>query len=115
MANTLGIQERTLAQISASTNTINLIDLTGAVDASPRKSVYQPIVCRITDHDDDNGATGADTDGMAIFVQKRHGEPWIKEHGLKHVVVQADADPVTNATASDVTVLFPNFDYSTFE
>ena len=114
MANTLGIQERTLAQISAATNTINLVDLTGAVAASPRKSVYQPIVCRITDHDDDDGATGADYDGMAIFVQQRHGEPWIKEHGLKHVVVKADADPVTNATPSDVTVLFPNFDYATF-
>lgn len=115
MANTLGIQERTLAQISASTNTINLVDLTGAVDASPRKSVYQPIVCRITDHDDDAAATGNDYDGMAIFKQRTHGAPWIKDVGLKHVIAVADADPVTNATASDVTVLYPNFDYSTFE
>lgn len=116
MANTLGIQERTLAQISAATNTINLIDPTGDVAASPRKSAYQPIVCRVTDHEDNVGAeVGTDTDKMAIFRSQRHGEPWLKDTALKHVIIKAAADPVATPTPVDVTVLYPNFDYSTFE
>lgn len=112
MANTLNIPERTLAQISASTNSINVI---GGVDG--RLSPYQPLVCRITDHADNDAAeTGADTDKMAIFKSQRHGEPWIKDAGvLVHKVIEADADPVANPTAADVSVLFPNYDYSTFE
>lgn len=111
MANTLGIPERTLAQISAASNSINVI---GGVDG--RLSAYQPLVCRVTDHDDnDAGETGTDTEKMALFVSARHGEPWLHAPGLKHIVVKAAADPVTTPTASDVTVLYPNFDYSTFE
>lgn len=113
--NTLGIQERTLAQISEATNTINLVDATGAVTASPRKSVYQPIVCRVTDHQDDDNAATDDADKMAIFKCPRLGQPWTKDANvLEHVIVQADADPVTNPTATNVSVLYPNFDYSTF-
>lgn len=112
MANTLNIPERTLAQISAATNSINVV---GGADG--RLSVYQPLVCRITDHqDNDAGETGTDTDKMAIFKSQRHGEPWIKDANvLEHIVIKADADPVTNATPDNVSVLFPNFDYSTFE
>lgn len=112
MANTLNIPERTLAQISESTNSINVI---GGADG--RLSAYEPLVCRVTDHqDNDAGEVGTDTDKMAIFKSSRHGEPWTKDANvLEHVVIQADADPVANPTAVNVSVLFPNFDYSTFE
>lgn len=110
MANTLGIPERTLAQLSAASNSINVI---GGVDG--RKSVYQPLVVRVTDHADNvAGETGSDTSKMAIFESKAHGHPWRKDFGTKHIVVKAAADPVANATRNDVTVLYPNFDYSTF-
>lgn len=111
MANTLGIPERTLAQVSESTNSINVV---GGVDG--RLSVYQPIVVRITDHDRDTGGVNeADPDKMALFYSRRHGEAWQCDQGLEHIVVKAAANPVTTPTASNVTVLFPNFDYSTFE
>ena len=112
MANTLNIPERTLAQVSESTNSINVI---GGVDG--RVSVYQPLVVRVTDHDDNDVAeVGTDTDKMAIFMSSRHGEPWRKDANvLVHKVIKADADPVTNATDSDVSVLYPNYDYTTFE
>tara|TARA_R110000851_G_scaffold57574_1_gene134043 strand:- start:270 stop:608 length:339 start_codon:yes stop_codon:yes gene_type:complete len=112
MANTLSIPERTLAQISASTNSINVV---GGADG--RTSIYEPLVCRITDHADNDAAeTGTDTNKMALFTSARHGEPWKKDFGLTHLVVKAGADPVTaNPTANTVTVLFPNFDYTTFE
>jgi hypothetical protein len=111
MANTLGIPERTLAQVSASTNSINVI---GGADG--RVSPYEPLVVRITDHVDNDGAeTGSDTSKMALFKSKAHGQPWKKDANvLVHRVVTADADPVTNPTPTDVSVLFPNFDYSTF-
>lgn len=111
MANTLGIPERTLAQVSASTNSINVV---GGTDG--RKSVYQPLVVRITDHDRDTGvANETDADKMALFYSRRHGEAWQCDQGLEHIVVKAAENPVTTATPSNVTVLFPNFDYSTFE
>ena len=114
MANTLNIPERTLAQLSESTNSINIIGGTGG-----RLSAYQPLVVRVTDSDYDNSGIDNDADNMALFQSKRHGEPWVlggnKDMALEHRVVQADADPVTNATDPKVTVLFPNFDYSTFE
>lgn len=113
MANTLNIPERTLAQISEATNTINIIASTG----DSRRSVYQVLVCRVTDHDDnDAGETGDDSDKMAIFMSTRHGEPWKKDANvLVHKVIRADADPVTNPTDPQVSVLYPNFDYTTFE
>lgn len=105
MANTLSIEERTLAQVADPTNTINLVG-----GANPRKSVYQPLVVRITNHVDNVAAeVGSDTERMAIFVSKRHGEPWKKDFGLVHKHYKGATPP------TDVTVLFPNFDYSTFE
>jgi len=110
MPNTLNIPERTLAQLSASTDSINVI---GGADG--RRSPYQPLVVRVTDHADNvSGETGADTSRMAIFESKGHGHPWIKDFGLRHIVVQAAADPVTTPTRTDVTVLYPNFNYTTF-
>jgi hypothetical protein len=116
MANNLNIVEVTLAQASEATHAVNAIDPTGIVAGTPRKSAYQPVVIRITDHDDNTALEEDDPDLMALFVSSRHGEPWKKDANvLVHKVVQADADPVTNPTDSDVSVLYPNFDYSTFE
>lgn len=110
MANTLNIPERTLAQLSAASNSINVI---GGVDG--RKSPYQPLVVRVTDHADNVAAeTDSDTNRMAIFQSRGHGHPWIKDFGLRHIVVKAAADPVTTPTRTDVTVLYPNFNYATF-
>ena len=111
MANTLGIPERTLAQISSATNSINVIS---GVDG--RTSVYQPLVCRITDHArNDASETGTDTDQMAIFKSEHHGQPWTNDIGTEHIIHKAAADPVATPTPINVTVLYPNFDYSTFE
>jgi hypothetical protein len=114
MANTLGIPERTLAQISASSDGVNTI---GGTDG--RLSAYQPLVVRVTDSAFDNSGVDDDTDNMALFQSMRHGEPWVlggsRDMAVIHKVIKADADPVTNATDPEVTVLFPNFDYSTFE
>ena len=112
MANTLNIEERTLAQVSEATNTINVVGV-----ANPRKSAYQPVVVRITDHADNDAAeVGTDTDKMAIFKSQAIGQPWLKDANvLVHKVIKADADPVINATDTDVSVLYPNYDYSTFE
>jgi hypothetical protein len=108
MANTLGIPERTLAQISAASNALNQLG------GNNRQSPYQPMTVRITDHADDTPAETSDPNKMALFVSRAHGHPWVKDQGLKHVVVKAAADPVANPTRNDVTVLYPNFDYSTF-
>lgn len=111
MANNLNIPERTLAQVSEATNSINVI---GGADG--RVSAYQPLVVRITDHDDNVALEEDDPNLMALFVSSRHGEPWKKDANvLIHKVIKADADPVANPTDSNVSVLFPNFDYSTFE
>ena len=111
MANTLGIQEVTLVQLKDSTHAINTIDLTGTVDESPRKSVWQPIVCRVTDHDDNHAAqTDHKTDKMAIFSSAYHGAPWVKDQGLKHII-SAGGDAAT----SEDTIIFVDHDYSTFE
>lgn len=111
MANNLGIPERTLAQVSEATNSINVI---GGADG--RTYWNEVLVVRITDHADNEVAETDDPDKMAIFTSVRHGEPWKKDANvLVHKVVEADADPVTNPTPTDVSVLYPNFDYSTFE
>jgi len=110
MPNTLNIPERTLAQLSSATDSINVI---GGVNG--RRSAYQPLVVRVTDHADNVTAeTGNDANRMALFMSSAHGQPWIKDTGLRHIVVRAAANPVTTPTRTDVTVLFPNFDYTTF-
>ena len=113
MANTLGIQERTLSLMGTATDDINKVDPTGAVATIPRKSPYQPIVVRAIDHEDNDGAETTDPDKMAIFTSAHVGAPWKKDTALKHIVYKAGVDPLE--TPVDVTVLFPNFDYSTFE
>jgi len=114
MANSFGITEVTLAQLGDSTHAVNAVGSTAA-----RKSVYQPMVVRATNHDDDGGAN-ATTQALvesdcALFLSRRHGEPWEKVGGLKQVIVKAAANTGTTPPATDVTVLYPNFDYTTFE
>lgn len=105
MANTLSIPEVTMAQIVDSTNAINL--RSARPDALSQGG---PLVVRITDHDDnDAGETGTDTEKMAIFHSRQFGQPWVKDYGLKHVI----SDAVAGTT--DATVIYPDYDYSTFE
>ena len=105
MANTINLPERTMAQIVDSTDPINTRAL--RPDALSQGG---PLVVRITDHDDnDAGEAGKDTDKMAIFHSRQFGQPWVKDVGLKHVISEADA------AITDATVIFPDYDYSTFE
>ena len=107
MANSFGILEATLNEIGEATTTA-ITDL--------RLSPYQPIVVRATDHDDDKGTNCTTEEELltdaALFVQAHVGAPFTKDVGLKHIIHQAAATP---AVPTDVTVLFPNYDYSTFE
>lgn len=105
MANTLGIPERTMAQIVDSTNAINTLGGSGV-----RLSAYQPLVVRISDHAR-NDATEVtdDADKMALFVSQRHGEPWKNDWGQEHIISEADA------TKTNATVIYPDFDYTDFE
>ena len=109
MANNLGITEVTLAQASEATHAVNLYE-----NRPHQNGVGGPLVIRITDHADNVGAEEDDPDKMAIFVSKAFGKPWVKDYGLQHIVVQADADPVANPTPTNVTVLYPNYDYTQF-
>jgi hypothetical protein len=78
MANTLNILERTLAQVGDSTNDVHTLGT-----ANGRLSVYEPLVVRITDHaDNDAGEVGADTEKMALFLSRRHGEQFEKQHNV---------------------------------
>jgi hypothetical protein len=108
MANTLNIPERTLAEIADSTNQINMVGLA----VGWRQSVYEPIVCRISDHADNDAAEVTDdTDKMAIFSSKCHGAPWTKDKNtLEHIIHQGGGTPPANAT-----IIYPNHDYQWFE
>jgi hypothetical protein len=110
MTNTVNIPERTLAQIGLSADSINVIGGVGG-----RLSAYQPLVVRITDHqDNDAGEVGADTDKMAIFMSKQHGQPWEKEANvLEHVI--HDGPTTGGAVPANASMIYVDFDYSTFE
>lgn len=99
--------ERTLAELADSTNTVNLVGPTNT-----RKSAFQPIVAIATDHDSDE--PGGAIEDRAIFKSSRVGEPWIKDDNVQaSVIFQQEATPV--AVPTNVTVLFPNWDYTTFQ
>lgn len=100
----MAVLERTLAQLADSANTINQLAVNGGVRLSPT----DPLVCRMTDHIDDNGATTPED--SAIFTSKEHGAPWVKYDGQKKVIEYANA--LANNVTTSVTVLFPNFDYN---
>jgi hypothetical protein len=99
MANTLGILERTLAQVADKTNSINVIGTAGG-----RLSVYEPVVVRITDHEDNDAAeTATDTEKMALFLSRRHGEQWEKQSGtLKHIIAKATAGSALTVNTTTV-------------
>ena len=112
MANNLDIVEVTLAQASDSTHAVNTIG--NAAGNRPHWDSTRTI--RITDHQDNVVLEEDDADQMALFTSKAQGQPWTKDKNvLIHKVVEADADPVANPTPVDVSVLMPNYDYSTFE
>ena len=104
MANTLNITEVTMAQLVLAATAIN----TRA--ARPDSiSTGGPLVVRVSNHaDNDAGEVGTDTDKMAIFSSKAYGHPWVKDQGLHHIIASAGA---VNLKA---TVVFPDYDYSTF-
>jgi len=123
MANPFNIAERTIEQVVTATNSLNVV---GGVDG--RLSVYQPLVVIVTDHEDALTPTWPDDTGTpedekeldrtsVIFVSKRHGEHWtkgsLKDIGLKHIL----HTPTTTIAGmgKDATVIFPDYDYSTFE
>ena len=104
MANTLGITEVTMAQVVLAATTIN----TRAARPSAL-GTGGPLVVRISDHaDNDATETGTDTDKMAIFHSRQFGQPWVKEHGLQHLISNA------NAALTDATVIFADHDFTTF-
>lgn len=117
MANTARIKEVTLAQISDASHAINIV---GNDAGNARQSVYQPAVVRVTDHALDDGSTGDAVEGMALFYSKAHGEPWDMSQGaLTHDIYPkagVAAAPIVVGTHGNVmNIIFPNFDYSTFE
>lgn len=111
------VPKRTLLEISQGANSINVI---GGLDG--RLSAYQPLVCRVTDHVADTLADlsdpvdAAEQDAScAVFRSARHGEPWLLDaNNGEHIVIKADDNPGVTLTPSNVTVLYPNYDYSTF-
>lgn len=98
------VEARTLAQLSDCENTINTLGAASSI----RLNATDALVCRMTDHSDDGGTT--DPNNHAIFVSKEHGAPWIKYDGQKKVIQRANA--LGTNTTDTVTVLYPNFDYS---
>lgn len=108
MANNLGIPEVTLAQIVNKDNAINTIGTGG------RMSAFEPLVVRIMGHDADTALEEDDPDKMAIFTSKSQGHPWKKDKNVQETVTHQSADGIT-AAPSNVTCIYPNFDYTTYE
>ena len=118
MANTIYIREVTLAQISDSTNTVNTIGATPIANVKQNRSwSYEPMVVRVTDHVADDGGTAGNAEGMALFCSVRHGEPWVmighQPQKITHPLPGVAAAPI--ATGTDFSVIYPDFDYTTFE
>ena len=62
------------------------------------------------------GATNVAED-MALFTSKAHGQPWCADKGHKEHIIHPKAG-VTNApiaSGTTMNIIFPDFDYSTFE
>ena len=112
MANSFNIPEVTLTNIADSTHSIN--DWIRLYPA-------QPLVCRVLGHVNDSGAACTteallDSDA-AIFMSKGLGYPWTlggsKDHALTSEI--HDGPNTVGAAPATATVIFPDFDYSTFE
>lgn len=120
MANPFNIPERTIEQVATASDTVNALPA--------RSSVYQPVVVIVTDAKGaktpswpDNTGSPADEAELdrttVLFVSKRYGEPWtrgsLKDVGVEHII----HGPNSTIAGMDkgTTVIFPDFDYSTFE
>tara|TARA_R110002020_G_scaffold95085_2_gene228339 strand:- start:38 stop:406 length:369 start_codon:yes stop_codon:yes gene_type:complete len=122
MANTANILEVTLAQISDATVRPNIAAEFGLAPIAGVKQTrswsYEPMVVRVTNHPADDGSTGDVTEGMALFQSRRHGEPWIMVgHQTEHLIWPlAGAAPAPITTETDAfQIIYPDFDYTTFE
>lgn len=124
MANTLGILEVTLAEISDKTVRPNIAAEFGTpptagtpVVKQTRSWAYEPMVVRVTDHVADDGGTTDNAEGMALFCSQRHGEPWVMVgHQTQHIIHPLPgvaAAPI--AAGTDFSVIYVDYDYSTFE
>jgi hypothetical protein len=108
MSNTLGILEYTLAQVATSTAEPNLVKGTAV-----RKEWFQPRVIRISDHEDNVTAETTDPYKMALFCSKAHGHPWEKQVNCQKHLIHSPTAGLT--PAASMNIIFPNFDYTTFE
>ncbi len=124
MANPLNIPECTIEQLATATNNINVIGGSGR-----RLSVYEPAVVIVTDHADTNTAYDftdiTDKAAQVAYLDKncvvmtsaRHGEPWVRgsstDVGSQHLI-HKPTDTISGM-AKTATVIYPDFDYTTFE
>lgn len=114
MPNNLNIAEFLLADLANSLAEPNLLG-----EPNARKQWDQPRVVRVTDHMDDYEVdpTGVfdpdDPYTMALFKSEAHGKPWKKEVNCQEHLIHAPDDGL--APTPDMNIIFPDFDYTTFE
>jgi len=73
---------------------------------------FSPLVFRVTDSAYDNGDSDA-----AVFIQAAHGHPWVmsKAEVLASNKIWRSGDTAVDSIPTDTTVIYPDYDYSTFE
>jgi hypothetical protein len=108
MANSLGILEYTLAAVANSLAEPNLLK-----EPNARKEWFQPRVIRITDHEDNDALEENDPYKMALFCSKAHGHPWEKQVNCQKHLIHKPTDGL--APTAEMNIIFPDFDYTTFE
>jgi hypothetical protein len=121
MANNLNILEVTLAEISDSTFGPNVAANFGAVPTAGVKTIrswsYEPMVVRVTDHVANVVLEEDDPEKMALFLSCRHGNPWEltghQPQKIIHPLAGVAAAPIT--TGTNYSVIYPDFDYATFD
>lgn len=102
MANNLGLPEVTLAQLADSTHAVNTYDYP-----------FEKRTVRASNHADNTALEEDDPYKMAIFECQAKGKPWTKKDNvLNTVVFQAPKDIV--AVPTNVSTLYPNWDYTEF-
>lgn len=110
MANTLGLTEVTLAQLTDATHAVNVV---GPATGN-RKTWDRQQVVRVTDHASNTALETADPELMAIFVSRAQGHPWERKGThIKHRIFKQTTVPT--APPTDAEVYYTNADYSTYE
>ncbi len=110
MANSLGILEVTLAKAADSGDACNVLAPAGSDPKTSRLHPWQGLTVRILDHDDDDNTEQDNAEKMAIFHSSCLGAPWKKYRGgNRSNIVRNTGD---GSIPSDVTVLYPDFDYN---